>query len=723
MTLIGTRTNNDTAVPLDLEGLQNHALIVGQSGSGKSFFVSRLVEEIVLHTEARVAIVDLNGDFRTIGSPSSSVFSLLADRFSQLQRASSKSSEYDTPEEFTTAWARRRFLHLYPNVSRLPNDTVNAVHRRLVVHWDALEEEDRDFLLRSSGQLGPRTLQGLEACIEESRHLARSPSAKFGDDLRGLVNAAEMFAEKNISLTDFPFAKNLGADDWYAVRANAKDLLGQYTIWWSKTPEAPTRPRGLSDFLDGPFQSHSGPSESFWDIITLSLDTVARAADALLVVNTALSRLWMNAKNAWRQATRAQAPLPDRRVPTFVVIDEAQNFAPAATANPLRRRVTEQLIQIAAEGRKYGLYLILATQRPTKLHPELVPECENSAVLRVQSSLDTEFASNALGIPEKLLSNARSFSRGQGVIAGRWIANDIPIDVRFAPARTVVGGGGLTVDWKARKASSPPFLPTPQRLHEIVLSELTQSPIPVTLVDLADTLRSECPGVDERWEQGHGDLKALLVGLAIRGLRLSDVPPGYAYLVGVHKAPTVSNPPRLSAIPEEVRPVLQELHQQTGAPLLDPTIYRAVFESLGDEVQERPFQLAEVSKAVHDRLWERNIVIGKAAINFIITGVLAGGHRYDPDLPQDPKALATAFVRNLRSRVQPRLPLEGADLDKVLSLCTGALLLPNEVAQVTFSTPSVVRGDAAVPETDSVRTPLAGGFSGTEPVQESPGNG
>src|SRR5258708_20297940 len=108
--LIGTRTNNpNAAVMLDPEGLLHHALIVGQSGSGKSFFVARLVEEIILHTAARVVIVDPNGDFRTISTVSSSVWSFLAGRFSELHRASSRSPEYDIQEQFKPTRAGRRF--------------------------------------------------------------------------------------------------------------------------------------------------------------------------------------------------------------------------------------------------------------------------------------------------------------------------------------------------------------------------------------------------------------------------------------------------------------------------------------------------------------------------------------------------------------------------------------------------------------------------------------
>ena len=42
---------------------------MGQSGSGKSFFVARLIEEVILNTAARVIIVDPNGDWVALRMP------------------------------------------------------------------------------------------------------------------------------------------------------------------------------------------------------------------------------------------------------------------------------------------------------------------------------------------------------------------------------------------------------------------------------------------------------------------------------------------------------------------------------------------------------------------------------------------------------------------------------------------------------------------------------
>jgi len=122
--------------------------------------------------------------------------------------------------------------------------------------------------------------------------------------------------------------------------------------------------------------------------------------------------------------------------------------------------------------------------------------------------------------------------------------------------------------------------------------------------------------------------------------------------------------------------------------------------------------LTEVSKAVRDRLSEHDVPIGRAAINFIIKGIHWGGHRYDPDLSQDPKALATAFVRNLRTLVQPGPPLEGTDLDEALSFCSGMLLSPGEVAQVAAGNVLVDRG-APGDETARVESSPSAGFAPT----------
>jgi len=50
-------------VTVDPESIAAHTLIIAQSGSGKSFFVGRLLEEFLINTRIRCIILDPNGDF------------------------------------------------------------------------------------------------------------------------------------------------------------------------------------------------------------------------------------------------------------------------------------------------------------------------------------------------------------------------------------------------------------------------------------------------------------------------------------------------------------------------------------------------------------------------------------------------------------------------------------------------------------------------------------
>ncbi|MBI4018553.1 MAG: ATP-binding protein, partial [Candidatus Aenigmarchaeota archaeon] len=77
---------------------------------------------------------------------------------------------------------------------------------------------------------------------------------------------------------------------------------------------------------------------------------------------------------ARRQEELAEIELSStRRIPMpWILIDEAHNFLP----NEGSTAATEVLNKIVKEGRQPGLTLVLATQRPEKLHPDALAQCD-----------------------------------------------------------------------------------------------------------------------------------------------------------------------------------------------------------------------------------------------------------------------------------------------------------------------------------------------------------
>jgi hypothetical protein len=73
------------------------------------------------------------------------------------------------------------------------------------------------------------------------------------------------------------------------------------------------------------------------------------------VVSTILSCEWIRAEQSWESAL-SEPSKNDRRVPTFIVADEAHNFISAEPRNHSEKGLREQFRRIAAERRKFGLF-------------------------------------------------------------------------------------------------------------------------------------------------------------------------------------------------------------------------------------------------------------------------------------------------------------------------------------------------------------------------------
>jgi hypothetical protein len=140
-------------VTVQAKNMASHAVIVAQSGSGKSFFLGRLLEELILKTRGRIVVLDPNADFRRIRD--------VAEGIDKEGKATDlwKTAKYDrkqskgklphekTREEFESKW-KEMDLEVLSGPFSPPKNT-----RRLLVPWDVFQiafiSEDLDPIARS----------------------------------------------------------------------------------------------------------------------------------------------------------------------------------------------------------------------------------------------------------------------------------------------------------------------------------------------------------------------------------------------------------------------------------------------------------------------------------------------------------------------------------------------------------------------------------------------
>jgi hypothetical protein len=134
------------------------------------------------------------------------------------------------------------------------------------------------------------------------------------------------------------------------------------------------------------------------------------------------------------------------RRPVLIVIDEAHNVCPAEPPDRLVALATEHAIRIAAEGRKFGLYLLISTQRPQKIPENVLSQADNLILLRLNSLADAAFAQAAFSfVPPGLIQRSSTFRQGEGLVAGQ--ISPEPALLRFGARVSEEGGADVPATW------------------------------------------------------------------------------------------------------------------------------------------------------------------------------------------------------------------------------------------------------------------------------------
>jgi DNA helicase HerA-like ATPase len=201
--------------------------------------------------------------------------------------------------------------------------------------------------------------------------------------------------------------------DSKALKLRARNLgVERFGIWPGPEGES------LLEELEDP----AGPR-----CLVVDLGSLGTREEQALTASAVLERLWR------RRAARE---------PIAIVIDEAHNVCPAVASDAITALGTEDAIRIAGEGRKFGLYLIVVTQRPQKLHENVLSQCDNLVLMRMNSAADLDLIGRVFSfVPPGLIDRATTFRQGEALAAGKIASH--PALMRFGARITEEGGSDV----------------------------------------------------------------------------------------------------------------------------------------------------------------------------------------------------------------------------------------------------------------------------------------
>ncbi len=150
-------------------------------------------------------------------------------------------------------------------------------------------------------------------------------------------------------------------------------------------------------------------------------------ADIVHVVTAVVARMVFEALQRYRK-------LNGKSLPTVLVMEEAHTFVKRYKEDAENQSASSVCCQmfekISREGRKFGLGLVLSSQRPSELSPTVLSQCNSFLLHRVSNDRDQELIHRL--VPDNLrglLRELPSLPSQQAILLG-W-ASELPIMVRM----------------------------------------------------------------------------------------------------------------------------------------------------------------------------------------------------------------------------------------------------------------------------------------------------
>lgn len=167
---------------------------------------------------------------------------------------------------------------------------------------------------------------------------------------------------------------------------------------------------------------HIGSDEHQDQLITIDSSEVG--TDVLELMTSVVSRMIFD--------YRKQMIGPDRRQhPVHLFLDEAHRYIRKNAQYILRENIFEK---IAREGRKYSVFLVVSSQRPSELSDTVLSQCANFIVHRIQNEVDLKYVYAILPyFSEDFITKIKQSVPGEALIFGNCVP--MPLQVQVIQAK------------------------------------------------------------------------------------------------------------------------------------------------------------------------------------------------------------------------------------------------------------------------------------------------
>lgn len=420
-------------VALDANGLSRHLAIIAQTGAGKSYLAGKVLEEL-LGLGATIIVLDPNSDYV------------------QLRKVR---ADADVPYD-----AARKVR----NADRMQSFRLPIAGRQR--YGDDLCGPSMPYTIRFAELDGDEIcdVAGVPSTAERIREAVVTACARFRRD-RIDFNPA-LLTDELAKIAGVPIDEDEESPSPRGVTQTSDGLDELDRLAFPRDDHGAMRPtrRGVAARQSGLGGQDSALASSaraalryirklekypIWGLSTINVDALLRPM-SLTVIDLAGAEKGVMAYTAewllsslWQRALGGELPHP-----VFVVLEEAHNLVPGGREVTRASRIVNT---VAAEGRKFGVFLVVITQRPSKISEDTLSQCASQLVMRLTNPDDQKAVQRASEVvSQSLLDDLPGLGQGEVVVLGR--LTRIPAMVRVRGRTGAEGGADIDLAERFERA-------------------------------------------------------------------------------------------------------------------------------------------------------------------------------------------------------------------------------------------------------------------------------
>lgn len=393
--------NDDIRIPLDGNKFFNkHIAIVGSTGSGKSHTVSKVIQTAIsgkngdfklnnshviifdIHSEYRSAFPDAN--FLDVNNLSLPYWLLNSEELEEILLDTGERDNYNQSSIFRMLVTANKRKH-NPSMSKVFYDSpvffdINEVETALKNLRDETRNSkasDRYMIVGESGVADEKkdssTTSECGCQLSDSERIEKYFNCKF-----------EFYNSKASNISKGFYAD--GTLDKFISRFSEKINQDRLSFLFSDDSR--------NQKFENVIKSLLGASETLGSYKNVTIiDLSGIPFEVLSITVSLISRLIFEYGYIYKKLMESQDK--DTDFPVLLVYEEAHKYVP--NSDLVKYRSSKKSIErIAKEGRKYGVTLLLASQRPSEISETIFSQCNNFIAMRLTNPIDQNYVKRLL---------------------------------------------------------------------------------------------------------------------------------------------------------------------------------------------------------------------------------------------------------------------------------------------------------------------------------------